>query len=86
MASEPKWHLPNPGSWEAIDAGCACPVYDNCHGKGRPTGEGLVYFVYVEHCPVHNPQKCPRCERTFDIREDVISLQNGTPTCQRCAT
>lgn len=26
--------IPNPGSNEAIDLGCTCPVLDNCRGKG----------------------------------------------------
>jgi hypothetical protein len=26
---------PNPGSDDAIDAGCTCPVLDNGHGKGH---------------------------------------------------
>lgn len=27
---------PNPGSKEAIEAGCICPVMDNHHGAGIP--------------------------------------------------
>lgn len=50
---------PNPGSDEAIHAGCTCPVIDNGRGKGwmggikdKETGETL--FVYTVGCPVHN--------------------------------
>ena len=43
---------PNPGSKEAIEAGCTCPVLDNCHGEGLPYPEGVCYW-YTEGCPVH---------------------------------
>lgn len=26
--------VPNPGSDEAIDRGCTCPILDNAHGAG----------------------------------------------------
>ena len=42
---------PNPGTKEAIEAGCTCPVLDNCRGKGYMGIEGT--FVYTEGCPVH---------------------------------
>jgi hypothetical protein len=42
---------PNPGSDEAIDAGCTCPVLDNAHGKGYKGIEGR--FVYNLECPIH---------------------------------
>jgi len=44
--------IPNPGSPEAVEAGCACPRMDNHHGKGRPTLEGFIFFV-SELCPLH---------------------------------
>ena len=28
--------VPDPGSNEAIEAGCTCPVFDNAHGAGIP--------------------------------------------------
>lgn len=46
---------PNPGSPEAIEQGCKCPRYDNCHGDGysidRATGAPM--FVVREDCPLH---------------------------------
>lgn len=42
---------PNPGSDEAIDAGCTCPVIDNGHGRGW-MGMANV-FAYNESCPLH---------------------------------
>lgn len=47
---------PNPGSREAVRAGCTCPVIDNHYGRGRSllatdTGERL--FWYDSGCPVH---------------------------------
>ncbi len=47
--------IPNPGSKEAIDAGCICPVLDNEHGKGY-MGQSDV-FAYVTGCPVHCPEE-----------------------------
>jgi len=42
---------PNPGSDEALDQGCSCPVMDNGHGKGPGP-----FWVTVD-CPLHgDPQ------------------------------
>ena len=53
MASET-----NPGSEEAVAAGCKCPVLDNGHGKGIYGGgvkneKGKVIFWINEDCPLH---------------------------------
>jgi len=46
---------PNPGSDEAIEQGCTCPVLDNAHGEGML---GLDMFVIAEGCPLHEmPQE-----------------------------
>lgn len=42
---------PNPGSPEAIDAGCTCPVIDNAHGAGYMGIAGV--YCYREGCPLH---------------------------------
>jgi hypothetical protein len=42
---------PNPGTTEAIERGCLCPVIDNHHGRGWKGVEGV--FVYTSGCPVH---------------------------------
>ena len=41
----------NPGSDEALDAECLCPVLDNGHGRGY-YGQKDV-FVYNLSCPLH---------------------------------
>jgi len=41
----------NPGSDEAIEAGCRCPVLDNCHGKGSSWGNNMFWFS--SDCPLH---------------------------------
>ena len=41
----------NPGSSEAIGAGCTCPVMDNCNGRGYQGQEGV--FVMSGTCPIH---------------------------------
>ena len=44
----------NPGSKEAIKAGCKCPVIDNNHGKGTGTGsDGRPLFWYSSDCQIH---------------------------------
>lgn len=43
----------NPGSDEAINAGCACPVLDNAHGRGRPGRNGERQFWMSSDCPIH---------------------------------
>lgn len=44
---------PNPGSTEAIERGCRCPIMDNCYGKGCNIGGELVFW-YTSGCPVHS--------------------------------
>lgn len=46
-----KTDIPNPGSQEARDAGCTCPVLDNGHGRGYMGQPGV--FVKNETCPIH---------------------------------
>lgn len=42
-----------PGSNEAIDKGCACPVLDNGHGRGY-LGDGKKFgWVINGTCPLH---------------------------------
>ncbi len=51
---------PNPGSDEALEKGCTCPVLDNGHGKGWMGGRtdemGATLFVRVQGCPLHWPE------------------------------
>jgi len=47
--SEQKTITPNPGSKEAIDRGCTCPVMDNCFGRGS----GFGGFWIDDTCPIH---------------------------------
>jgi hypothetical protein len=48
---------PNPGTKEAIEAGCICPVLDNNYGKGIPikTKDGTIQTGYWMDgaCPIH---------------------------------
>lgn len=43
---------PNPGSKEAQEMGCKCPVVDNHYGKGFMM-DGEISFWYTQDCPVH---------------------------------
>ncbi len=57
----------NPGSREALDRGCKCPVLDNNHGAGigkDPDGETM--FWINDECPLHGSNKenmfmCTKC-------------------------
>ena len=42
---------PNPGSDEALDQGCLCPILDNSHGKGVK-GNGEAFWTSMD-CPIH---------------------------------
>lgn len=46
---------PNPGSPEARQQGCTCPVIDNGHGRGsgRTDEQGKPLFWIAEGCPLH---------------------------------
>ena len=49
--------IPNPGSDEACNAGCTCPVLDNLHGKGFPYGGCSEPKFWVDaKCPLHAAQ------------------------------
>ena len=49
--------IPNPGSPEAVEQGCTCPVEINCYGFGMCNGALLngdkPIFTWHEECPVH---------------------------------
>lgn len=49
-----KNHIPNPGSKEAQEKGCKCPVMDNHYGKGY-YGDGKI-FVIMGNCTLHNKE------------------------------
>ena len=52
---------PNPGSNEAIDAGCTCPVLDNAHGRGA---QGTTdRFWMTADCPLHGGHEQTNEER-----------------------
>jgi len=42
---------PNPGTKEAREQGCVCPVIDNHHGQGYRGVKGI--FVFRVDCPLH---------------------------------
>lgn len=44
-----------PGSWEAFEVGCICPMIDNRRGKGAYTNDDDKPVFWVnEDCPIHN--------------------------------
>ena len=42
---------PPPGSPEAVEQGCKCPVIDNHYGKGYMGQEGV--YAKSTSCPIH---------------------------------
>ena len=45
------YKTPNPGSNEALDKGCLCPVLSNAHGRGVG-GDGEDFWINGD-CPIH---------------------------------
>lgn len=59
--------IPNPGSDEARNGGCLCPVADNNRGKWPPV-PGNGWWI-TEGCPMHcgkkvAPEACGHCGET----------------------
>lgn len=48
---------PNPGSPEAVDAGCLCHVGVNHSGRGVTTHNGEALFLMEETCPLHGEKQ-----------------------------
>ena len=47
--------IPNPGSDQALDLGCTCPVLDNGHGIGVWDEKlGTHVFWQTRGCPIHH--------------------------------
>lgn len=63
----------NPGSDEAIDVGCICPVMDNGHGR-RTDGR----FVYVVGCPVHPALPLRGSSALRGLPSQVEDVNGGT--------
>lgn len=59
---------PNPGSTEALDLGCTCPVLDNHQGHGYRGQAGV--FIYAMNCPVHFADECEKTESLQPVRGD----------------
>jgi len=59
---------PNPGSPEAIEKGCPCPIMDNAHGRGYMGGvkdqNGNLMFVTRTDCPLHGHPEINQGEKT----------------------
>jgi len=46
--------VPNPGSKEAIEQGCKCPIIDNHYGRGFQIGDDTTrHFWQSSDCPLH---------------------------------
>lgn len=58
---------PNPGTQEARDKGCTCPVIDNHYGRGAYK-DGKT-FIYNMNCPVHTTE--------LVIKDGEVTLQDN---------
>ena len=45
--------IPAPGTQDAIDRGCKCPVMDNAHGRGAYIKDGKWIYWYSTDCELH---------------------------------
>ncbi len=59
--------MDNPGSKEATEKGCTCPVLDNHHGRGVSQGGKEPLFWKNEHCPLHGVKA--EMEKQIEKRE-----------------
>ena len=59
-----KVRLPNPGSPNAVDSGCTCPVLDNGHGSGFKM-DGKQCFWVTGGCPLHNTNRTETTNETI---------------------
>nr|DAS11478.1 MAG TPA: hypothetical protein [Caudoviricetes sp.] len=69
---------PKPGSDEAVNKGCLCPIMDNGHGKGvGGNGEEYGWWVTSE-CPLHgtNPYRMEKEELINKLKEFQTFLAN----------
>lgn len=55
--------VPNPGSLEAIEAGCRCPVLSNRYGRGNGSKGGKPLFWFNAACPLHGDKSTESGER-----------------------
>lgn len=60
--------IPNPGSDEAIEQGCICPVLDNNHGQGADGG----YWWITRDCPLHGAKERTMKHRHFSHRSTRV--------------
>lgn len=44
---------PTPGSLEAVEHGCQCPVMDNARGKGVRIHDEIQFWI-SSSCPLHS--------------------------------
>lgn len=63
----------NPGSDEALDKGCLCPVLDNGHGKKR---DGL-FWMNID-CPLHGVKNHTVSEKSTQTDHKVIHQPSAT--------
>jgi len=47
---------PSPGTPEALDLGCTCPVLDNNHGDGFVVNGERIWWRNAE-CPLHSKRR-----------------------------
>jgi hypothetical protein len=70
--------MPNPGSREAMDMGCRCPVWDNCSGEGvgKDPDTGEKVFWISSDCPLHGVDRLPmyKCTKCGFATLDHVEL------------
>jgi hypothetical protein len=65
--------VPNPGSPEAVDEGCTCPVFKNNRGRGLDESDGSDWldggvFEVLIGCPLHDDEPEVLCEDSDERR------------------
>ena len=72
-------HPPRPGSDEAVDRGCICPVEENGFGHGAvdPQSGCIGGYWQTQGCPVHEPTGEARALRTAAVAELASRYRRG---------
>lgn len=63
--------VPNPGTPEARDAGCTCPVMDNHYGRGYQGRPNV--FVYTANCTLHG----------FAVKKAIVKNRKKVTSIER---
>ena len=69
--------MPSPGSLEAINKGCNCPIGGNNYGRGAfnvPQEEASLVFIHLR-CPVHGIDQMAKQNKLYSFDRNLLNKQ-----------